>query len=52
MIVKYPPRADAKILPVIAQITPISVNTIAVPRIKNNSCMAVFAGVSFEHPPT
>ena len=50
--VKYPPRADAKILPVIAQIIPISVKTTDVPKMKNNSCMAVLTGVSFEHPPT
>ena len=50
--VKYPPKADAKTLPVIAHIMPIIVNTIAVPRIKLESCKNVLNGVSLEHPPT
>ena len=50
--VKYPPIAEAKTLPVRAQTTPITVNTIAVPKIKQQSCKNVLKGVSFEYPPT
>lgn len=46
--VKYPPRADANTLPVIAQIIPIIEKTIAVPIMKKHSCMKVLSGVSFE----
>lgn len=46
--VKYPPIAEAKTLPVRAQTTPITVNTIAVPKIKQQSCKKVLKGVSFE----
>lgn len=46
--VKYPPKTDAKTLPVIAQIIPIMENTIEVPRIKQHSCIKIFAGFSFE----
>jgi len=52
MSVKYPPRADAKTLPVTAQIIPIIENTIAVPRIKQQSWRKVTKGVSLEYPPT
>ena len=51
-IVKYPPIDDAKTFPVSAQAIPISVNTIAVPRIKQHNCKKVLKGVSFEYPPT
>ena len=51
-IVKYPPKKDAKTLPVIAHITPMIVKTTAVPKIKKLSCINVLKGVSFEHPPT
>lgn len=37
MRVKYPPRAEAKTLPVIAQIIPITLNTMAVPNIKKHN---------------
>lgn len=50
--VKYPPKADAKTLPVTAQIIPITENTIAVPNIKKQSWMNVLRGVSLEYPPT
>ena len=46
--VKYAPKADAKTLPVTAQKTPITVNTIAVPKIKQHNCKSVLNGVSFE----
>lgn len=46
--VKYPPIADAKTLPVNAQITPIIVKTIAVPSIKQDNCKNVLKGVSLE----
>ena len=50
--VKYPPKTDAKTLPVMAQSTPITVKTTEVPRIKQLSCTKVRNGVSLEHPPT
>lgn len=50
--VKYPPKAEAKTLPVIAQIIPIIEKTIAVPKIKQSICKKVLNGVSSEHPPT
>lgn len=50
--VKYPPKADAKTEPVKAQMIPIAVNTIAVPKIKQHNCKKVLKGVSFEYPPT
>ena len=34
-----------------AQTIPIKVNTIAVPKIKQQSCKKVLRGVSFEYPP-
>ena len=37
MSVKYPPKTEANTLPVIAQIIPIIVKTIAVPKIKQLS---------------
>ena len=46
--VKYAPIAEAKTLPVTAQKTPITVNTIAVPKIKQHNCKSVLNGVSFE----
>ena len=46
--VKYAPKAEAKTLPVTAQKTPIIVNTIAVPKIKQHNCKSVLNGVSFE----
>ena len=50
--VKYTPSVDAKTLPVTAHIIPIIENTIAVPNIKQHSCINVLSGVSFEYPPT
>ena len=50
--VKYAPNADAKTLPVMAHTTPMTVNTIAVPKIKEESCNNVLNGVSLEYPPT
>ena len=50
--VKYGPSADAKTFPVKAQAIPIKVNTIAVPKIKQQSCKKVLKGVSLEYPPT
>ena len=50
--VKYPPKTEAKTLPVIAQIIPIIVNTTAVPKMKLLSWINVLNGVSFEQPPT
>ena len=50
--VKYAPKADAKTVPVTAQIIPIIVKTIAVPSIKQHNCKNVTNGVSFEYPPT
>ena len=50
--VKYPPRVEANTLPVTAQIIPITENTIAVPSIKQKSCIKVLKGVSLEYPPT
>ena len=52
MRVKYPPNADAKTVPVRAQRIPIIENTIAVPRIKQQSCRKIIYGVFFEYPPT
>ena len=48
IIVKYPPIADSKTIHVKAQKTPIIVNTIAVPKIKQHNCKNVLKGVSFE----
>ena len=50
--VKYPPIEDAKTFPVSAQAIPMSVKTIAVPSIKQQSCIKVLSGVSLEYPPT
>ena len=50
--VKYPPNFEANTLPVIAHNTPMVVNTIAVPKIKQLSCIKVMSGVSLEYPPT
>ena len=50
--VKYIPNIGAKTLPVKAHITPIIVNTIAVPRIKEDSWINVRFGVFLEYPPT
>lgn len=50
--VKYAPKAEAKTLPVTAQIIPIIVKTIAVPKIKKQSWTNVLNGVSLEYPPT
>ncbi len=50
--VKYPPNDDENTLPVNAQAIPISVNTIAVPKMKQHNCKNVLNGVSLEYPPT
>lgn len=50
--VKYAPIAEAKTLPVMAHAMPIIEKTIAVPKIKQQSCKNVIKGVSLEYPPT
>ena len=50
--VKYPPKADAKTLPVTAQSIPIIEKIIAVPNIKKHNWIKVLKGVSLEYPPT
>ena len=50
--VKYPPKTEAKTLPVIAHIIPIRVKTIAVPNIKLHNCTKVLNGDYLEYPPT
>lgn len=52
IIVKYPPIDDAKTFPVNAQAIPIRVKTMAVPKIKQQSCRKVLKGDSLEYPPT
>ena len=49
---KYVGATDTNARPVKAHIIPITENTIDVPKTKNNICISVFVGLSFEYPPT